>query len=213
MAARAAGFYPIFVEAAGRRCVVIGGGPVAEGKVSGLLAAGADVTVVSPTLNGPLTDAVRAARIRHRRRRYRHGDLAGAALAFAATGDVAVNAAVAAEGRKRGVWVNTADDPAHCDFILPAVVRRGALAIAVSTGGASPAAARAIREELERAIGADYAALVDIAAAVRGALRAGGVAVTADVWRAALADREFRRLVARGRQEAARRRLHGLLTC
>jgi siroheme synthase-like protein len=206
-----AAHYPIFVEATGRRCVVIGGGPVAEGKVHGLLAAGADVTVVSPTLNGPLAAAARAARIRHRRRRYRDGDLAGASLAFVATGDVVVNAAVAAEGRRRGVWVNAADDPAHCDFILPAVVRRGALAIAVSTGGASPAAARAIREELERTIGDGHAALVEIAGEVRRALRAGGVAVTVNAWRAALADRAFRRFVSQGRRDAARRRLHRLL--
>src|SRR5205085_1860672 len=82
-------------------------------------------------------DAARAGRISHRRRAYRDGDLAGFALVFVATGDAGVNAAVAAEGRRRGVWVNAADDPAHCDFILPAIVRRGSLAVAVSTGGAS----------------------------------------------------------------------------
>ena len=203
--------YPMFLELAGRRCVVIGGGPIAEGKVSGLLAAGAEVTVVSPTVTDTLADLARSGRIGVRRRAYRDGDLIGAALAFAATGDSAVNAAVAAEGRRHAIWVNAADDPAHCDFILPAVVRRGALAIAVSTGGASPALARAIREELEHTIGADYAALVDVAGDVRRALRAEGRAVAGETWRSARADRRFRRLVARGQRAAAHRRLRAQL--
>jgi len=209
-AARA--MYPVFVDLAGRRCVVIGGGPVAEGKVNGLLAAGALVTVVSPTLTPALADAARAGRIGHRRRAYHESDLAGAVLAFVATADVAVNAAVAADGRRRGLLVNAADDPRHCDFILPSVLRRGALAVAVSTGGASPALARAVRQEIERTIGDDYATLVDVAGDVRRALRAEGRTVDAATWSAALGDRRFRRLVARGAHAAARRRLRAHLT-
>jgi siroheme synthase-like protein len=199
------------LELAHRACVVIGGGAVAEGKVTGLLAAGADVTVVSPTLTAALEAAADAGGISHRRHVYRDGDLAGAALAFVATGDVTVNAAVAAEGRRRGVLVNAADDPAHCDFMLPAVVRRGALAVAVSTGGASPALARAVREELEHHLGDDYATLVDVVGEVRRALRAEGRTARPDRWRAALADPRFRRLVARGERGAARRRLRARL--
>ena len=130
--------YPLFLDVTGRRCVVVGGGPIAEGKVTGLLAAGADVTVVSPAVSARAGRGGARGPDRHRARAYRDGDLAGAALAFAATGDVAVNAAVAAEGGRRGVWVNAADDPAHCDFILPSVVRRGALAVAVSTAAPAP---------------------------------------------------------------------------
>ena len=205
------GLYPMFVELTGRRCVVIGGGAVAEGKVNGLLPVGAAVTVVSPVVSEALAAMARAGRIEHRRRRYRDGDLVDVALAFTATGDARVNAAVAAEGRRRGVWVNAADDPAHCDFILPAVVRRGALAIAVSTGGASPALARAVREEIERTIGGDYATLVDVAGDVRRALRAERHPVDAATWRAALDDRRFRWLVTRGEHAAARRRLRARL--
>jgi len=135
--------FPLFVELEGRPCVVLGGGAVAERKVEGLLAAGAVVTVVSPALSPALATLASAGRIAHVARSYTHGDLRGAALAFAATDDGGVNAAVALEGRARGVWVNAADDPAHCDAILPAVVRRGAVTVAVSTGGASPALARA----------------------------------------------------------------------
>lgn len=203
--------YPLFLDVTRRRCIVVGGGPIAEGKVTGLLAAGADVTVISPAVTDALAETVRAGRINHRRRAYREGDLAGAALAFAATGDVAVNAAVAAEGGRRGVWVNAADDPAHCDFILPSVLRRGALAIAVSTGGASPALARAVREELEHHLGDDYAALVDVAGEVRRALRAERRSADAAAWSSALADPRFRRLVASGHRAAARRRLRARL--
>jgi precorrin-2 dehydrogenase/sirohydrochlorin ferrochelatase len=209
----AGSMYPVFVDLAGRACVVIGGGPVAEGKVHGLLAAGATVTVVSPALTPALADAAGAGQIAHRRRLYQDGDLAGGiALAFAAAGDVAVNAAVLAEGRRRGVWVNAADDPAHCDFILPSVLRRGALAVAVSTGGASPALARAVRKELEQVLGDEYAALVDVAAEVRRALRVEGHAVDARAWSAALGDRRFRLLLRCGRHAAARRRLRAQLT-
>ncbi len=128
--------YPIVVDLVGRACLVVGGGAVAERKVDGLLAADASVTVVSPTLTSALAAFVRDSRIRHARRRYRRGDLAGVTLAFVATGDRHVAAAVAREGRRCGVWVNAADDPAHCDFFLPSVLRRGPLLVAVATGGA-----------------------------------------------------------------------------
>ena len=128
---------------------MVGGGPVAERKVEGLLAADADVTVVSPTLTELLASHVASGRIRHHARPYRAGDLHGMALAFTALDEPEATKAVAAEARERGVWLNAADDPAHCDFILPGVVRRGALTIAVASGGdqpgGDPGAARAPR--------------------------------------------------------------------
>ena len=206
------GYYPLFVDLAGRACLVVGGGDIAQGKVQGLLAAGANVTVVSPTLVASLAAAARAGRLEHRWRAYREGDLAGFALAFAATGEPTVNAAVAREGRRSGVWVNAVDDPAHCDFIVPAVLRRGALTVAVSTGGASPALARAVREELEQHLGDDYAALVDVAGEVRRELRAGHRRVDARAWHEALNDPRFRRLVTEGRRGLASDRLRARLT-
>src|SRR5712692_5055550 len=119
------GFYPLLLELDGRACVVIGGGVVGQRKVEGLLAAGADVTVVSPDLTPGLRALSERARIRHVARAYRRGDLDGAALAFTALDDAGATAAVAEEARERGVWLNAADDPTHCSFILPAVVRRG----------------------------------------------------------------------------------------
>jgi siroheme synthase-like protein len=204
-------YYPLFMDLAGRACVVIGGGIIAEGKVLGLLAAAADVTVVSPTLIDALADAARTGRISHHRRCYREGDLAGFVLAFAATGDQDVNAAIAAEGRRARVWVNAVDDPSHCDFIVPALVRRGALTVAISTGGASPALARAVREDLERHLGEEYAALVEVAGDVRRELRDRARRVDAGAWHAALTDPGFRRLVAEGRRGLASRRLKACL--
>lgn len=195
--------YPIVVDLTGRACLVVGGGDVAERKVEGLLAAGALVTVVSPALTPALSALVGDARVRHERRRYRSGDLAGFTLAFAATGDRRVAAAVAREGRRRGVWVNAADDPAHCDFFLPSVFRRGPLLVAVATGGASPALARAVREQIEQLITPAYAVLADIVADVRRELRARGRRADAESWSQALGG-DLRRLVEEGRRDEAR---------
>jgi precorrin-2 dehydrogenase len=200
------GFYPVFLELSGRRCLVVGGGPVAERKVEGLLAASAAVTVVSPTLTPRLHALVAAGSIRHEPRAYRPGDLAGFDLGFSATDDGAVNAALAGEGRRRGVWVNAADDVAHSDFILPSLIRRGPLTVAVGTDGTSPALARAVREELEGYLGREYADLAELVGDVRRELRARHRSPDAETWRRAL-DGELRGLVAAGRREQARRRL------
>ena len=197
--------FPLFVQLAGRPCVVLGGGVIAERKVAGLLEGGAVVTVVSPSLTPALAALASAGRIAHIARGYAAGDLAGAALAFAATDDGAINAAVAREGRERGVWVNAADDPAHCDAILPAVIRRGAITIAIGTGGASPALARAIRERVELALPEAYGALAEIAGSVRRELRAAGRRANAEAWQEALREGLTPLLEGRGRDEAARR--------
>src|SRR6266403_10526 len=118
-----------------------------------------------------------------------------------------VNAAVAREARERGIWINAADDPARCTFILPALVRRGDLTVAVATGGSSPALARAIREELETYLTDDYATLAAIAAEARREVRAAGRPVTADAWRRALGPEVRRLIVERGRDDAKQRLL------
>ena len=198
--------YPIFLDLAGRLCVVVGGGPIAEGKVRGLLAAGARVTVVSPTLTPALAALAAEGSLTHHARAYADGDLAGAALALAASGDRAVSAAALAEGRARGVWVNAADDPERCDFFLPAVLRRGALTVAVSTGGASPALTRAVRDELEGFFPPELADFVEVVAGVRRDLRARATPVSAEAWSGALAD-ELGRLWPAARLAEARARL------
>ncbi len=198
------GHYPLVADLRGRRVVVVGGGDVAARKVDGLLAAEADVTVVSPDLAPALATLASAARIVHVGRVYRAGDLAGADLVFVATDDRSVTAAVTAEARARRVWVNAADDPEHCDFILPAVIRRGPLLVTVTTGGASPAVARAVREELETVIGEEHRVLVEIAADVRRELGNRRAGATAERWADALAG-DVRRLVRDGRPDEARR--------
>jgi precorrin-2 dehydrogenase/sirohydrochlorin ferrochelatase len=158
-------YYPAFLDLRGKLAVVVGGGEVAVRKVELLLSCGARVRLVSPGATespsrlGPSVERVS--------RPYRPTDLDGAFVVFAATDDPAVNGEVASEARARGILVNVADAPPLCDFLVPSVVSRGDLQIAISTGGASPALARHLREELERAIGPEYAELVALLEAVR----------------------------------------------
>ena len=196
-------YYPIFVEMAGRRVLVVGGGNVAEGKVAGLLAAGADVTVVAPDLTPTLRKQQEAGDFRHDARAYQDGELDGYEVCFVATDDGAVNAQVAAEGKRRGIWVNAADDPKYCDFILPSVVRQGDVVVAASTGGSSPALARRLREDLTAFLSDDYAPLADLLAEVRADVRSRSLVVDADRWQTAI-DGRFRALVAQRRIEEAR---------
>lgn len=203
MGVRTVPYYPVFLDLRQRQVLVIGGGEVALRKVGGLLEAEAQVTVVSPHLHPNLVALRSQRRIDHVARPYRLGDLEGYALAFVASDDPSVNALVAREGRERGVWVNAVDDPQHCDFIMPAIIRRGELVVAISTGGSSPAAARKIREELEGFLGGEHVLLLEIASQVRAELRERGVSVDAETWNRAL-DGEFRLLLRNGRREEAK---------
>jgi siroheme synthase-like protein len=160
--------YPINVIGLEQRhSVVIGGGNVAARKVAGLLEAGARVTVISPALAPELETLAETGRIVFIGRDYRTGDLAGAFLAIAATDEPAVNQAVWQEAEQLGCLVNVVDDAAHSNFIVPAVVRRGEVSVAVSTGGASPALARRLRERLETLVGPEYGELADLLAELR----------------------------------------------
>jgi siroheme synthase-like protein len=197
------GYYPVFLEMKDRPCVVVGGGTVAERKVEGLLAAGAQVTVISPELTPALAALLKEGRLRHVARPYRYGDLKGYEVAVAATHEPAVNADVAREGQKRRVWVNAADDPPNCDFILPSVIRRGDIVIAASTGGASPALARRLREELEAFLSEDYGPLAELLQEVRQELRSRGIVVDPETWQRAI-DGRLRALLAQRRRAQAR---------
>jgi precorrin-2 dehydrogenase/sirohydrochlorin ferrochelatase len=203
-------YYPIFVEMKGRRCVVIGGGTVAQRKVEGLLRAGASVTVISHTVAEQLRLLAEAGRIGRVARPYQPGDLAGFQFAFVATDDAAVTAAVRREAEKLGVLMNAADDPAQCDFILPSVLHREDLTVAVATGGASPALSKAIREELELYFTEDYAVLAKITAEVRRELREQGLYAEPGTWEQALSG-DLRNLLRRGDIEGAKRYLRDRL--
>jgi siroheme synthase-like protein len=157
--------YPMMLEVAGRRSVVIGAQAIREGKVEGLLAAGADdVLVVEPSLDDRF-EGVPGVRVE--RRGWRPGDLDGAFLAVASSNDPATRAAIAREARVRSVLVNVIDDIPHCDWAAPAVVRRGDLVLAIGTGGVSPAVARLVRERLQAEFDTEWAEVLRVVGVVR----------------------------------------------
>jgi len=156
--------YPLFLELKNQPVVVVGAGKVALRKVRTLLAAGADVTVISPAEVPALR---RLKKIRWVKRAYRRGDLRGACLVIAATDDRQVNEAVCAEAKKRRLLVNCITPPDAGNFIVPSQVRRGGITLAISTGGASPAFAKLLRRELEVFLGRGYSALLKRMATAR----------------------------------------------
>ena len=149
-------------------CLVVGGGRIATGKVRALLACGARVQVVSPTLNPGLRRLFERKKIRWEKRFFKASDLNGVLLAVAATDQQPVNEAVSRAARRKGIWVNVVDRPELCSFIYPSVVRRGKLVVAISTGGASPALAKWIRRDLESRYGPELGRLLASAARARG---------------------------------------------
>lgn len=179
-------YYPLSLKVKGKRCIVVGGGAVAARKVQTMLECGAAVVVISPTLSRQLARLARVGTIEVLKRAYRTGDLAGARLAIAATDDVAVNARVAREGRRKGVLINVVDNAELSDFILPSLVRRGDLTVAISTAGRSPALARKLRTVLEQVLGAEYEQLVRLISEVRQDMREQGRKVEADAWQRSL---------------------------
>jgi siroheme synthase-like protein len=199
-------YFPIFLEMKSRRCLVVGGGTVAERKIAGLLDVGAAVTVISPDATETIAYWSQRNMIRFLARRYRLGDLSGYELAFAATGDAVVNTEVFTEARRLGVWVNSADDPKHCDFILPSVLRRGDLTVAVSSGGGSPALARTIREELELHLSEEYEQLAKLAAEAREEAHRRSLSIPFETWRRALSG-DVRRYLMRGELARAKSQL------
>jgi siroheme synthase-like protein len=163
--------YPVWLDVHGVPVLVVGAGHVAARKVDGLAAAGAEVRVVAITVSEALDrDAVTELHVRP----YEPGDLDGVRLVVTATGDAAVDATVAADATAAGIWVNAADQPADCTFILPAIARNGPLAIAVSTGGASPALARRLRDHAGALLTDEVVALAADLAARRGEVRDAG---------------------------------------
>jgi len=159
--------YPVFVLINGKPCLVVGGGNVAARKVQDLMHAGARVTVVSPDLTPSLAALAGKGDIRHLPGDFQEKQVEGMALVIGATDDPEVNARVSAAAQGRGIWVNIVDQPDLCTFIVPAQVRRGELTLAISTGGASPALARKIREELEGHFGPEYGPYLALMQAVR----------------------------------------------
>lgn len=148
--------FPLFLKLEGRPCLLVGAGRVGEGKLKSLLRAGARVTVVAPSATPDVQGLAKTAEIVWCKRKFTARDLNGMLLVVAATSSHAANAVIFKEARRRGVLCNAVDDPRNCDFYYPAVVRRGNLQIAISTGGSSPELASRLRKELESGFGPEY---------------------------------------------------------
>jgi precorrin-2 dehydrogenase/sirohydrochlorin ferrochelatase len=164
-------FYPAYLDLRDRPCLVIGGGAVAERKALSLLEAGANVTVVSPALTPKLQDLSISGKITHRQKDFDEQDLSGEFLVIAATDSRDVNIRAARSCKRMHILVNVAAPPEESTFIVPSMVDRGDLLIAVSTGGASPALSKKIRRELERHYGPEYEVFLKKLSAIRARLR------------------------------------------
>jgi len=199
--------YPVNLVVEGRPCLVVGGGAVAAEKAAALLACGAQVHVVGEQI-GP---EVRALSLNWEERSYALGEASDYRLVIAATGSPSTNKAVFDDGEAAGVWVNSADDPANCSFTLPAVVRRGPVMVAVSTGGRSPALASWLNQRLAAEIGPEYEVLADLLAAEREAVRADGRSTEGLNWQKAL-DSDMLELINNGHVADAKERLQACLS-
>jgi precorrin-2 dehydrogenase/sirohydrochlorin ferrochelatase len=200
--------YPVNLVVEGRRCLVVGGGPVAARKAAGLLECGAHVDVVAPRVGA---DVRGLEGVVWQERAYATGDVAGYWLVVAATDDPALNQQVHDEAEVHRIWVNSADDPANCTFTLPAVVRRGPIVVTASTSGQSPALSAWLRTRLEQDLGPEYEALLGILSEVREEIRASGRPTEGLDWQSAL-DSGMLELVREGRLAEAKERLQACLS-
>ena len=148
--------FPAFLKIEDRPCLVVGAGAIGEEKIHGLLRAGATVRVVAPKATMRVQEWARAGMIGWDRRKFRRADLSGTFLVIAATSSPALHERIYKQARRQSVLCNVVDDPEHCDFYYGSVMRRGALQIAISSGGQSPALAQRLRKELEIQFGAEY---------------------------------------------------------
>ncbi len=162
--------YPVFLDLTGRPCFVIGGCAMAEEKVKGLVAAGARVTVISPDMTPGLAQLGIEEKVDFIARRYRRGDLRTAFLVVVVSQAPPIVQAVWEETRGRNILVNTLDNVPHCDFIAPAIVRRGDLTVAISTGGKAPVMAVRLRQKLEKELGPEHARFLELAGMLRAPL-------------------------------------------
>jgi len=199
--------YPVVLSIGGRRCVVVGGGSVAARKVGSLVEAGGHVIVVAPELSTAIDETVSAGTIQVLRRPFASTDLDGAFLAIAATNRPDVNRAVVQAAQVRGVLVNVADDPAACDFTVPATLRRRDVTVAVSTGGRSPAFARSLRLALEGWLTEERCLVLELAAEIRRDLKSTAKLPSGKAWQHALSDEGIAHALAQGDRATARQRL------
>ena len=200
--------YPVNLSLAGRRCLVVGGGPVALSKARELVVCRAVVDVVAPEI---LEDFASLDGVICHKRPYETGEVVGYRLVITATSDPAVNRQVFLEGEEAGIWVNSADDPANCAFALPARVRQGPLLVTFSTSGSSPALSTWLRRRYGPEFGPEYAVLVEILTEYRARLQAEGTSTEGLDWQGAL-DSGMLELIREGRLAEAKERLQACLS-
>jgi precorrin-2 dehydrogenase/sirohydrochlorin ferrochelatase len=200
--------YPVNLRVAGRRCLVVGGGPVAWQKAQGLLECDAIVHVVAPAA---IDELAAHPGLTWHRRRYERGEVSDYRLVITATDDPAVNAAVFDDGEAAGVWVNSADDPANCAFILPSRVRRDPLLVTFSTGGHSPALATWLRRRFTDEFGPEYVELIEVLADARRQLQRDNRPTEGLDWQGAL-DSGMLELIREGNLAEAKERLEACLS-
>lgn len=200
--------YPMFFDVQDRLCVVVGGGTPALGRVEGLRHAGAVVRVIAPELTAALASLVTDGSIEHVARTYRDGDLEGATLAFSERLDDPTHRAIHTEARARNVPLNVEDVVPYCSFIVPAVVRRDDLVVAISTGGAAPALAVRIKERMQRFLGPHHGRFLQLARRLRSPLlaRHPDFGTRKSLWYR-LVDSDVLHLLERGDESSARRRI------
>ena len=195
-------FYPVFLNLTGRRCVIIGGGQVAEGKVSKLLDSGAKIILISPDATQGIRDYADSGQIEYNLRKYQEGDLNGAFLVVAATNDRVVNQEIFEEAEKSGILLNAVDDMPRCSFIAPSIVEKGPITVAISTGGASPALARKLREKLEVSPALDWADATNMLSHARQIIKDKQIALDPQRWQCCMTD-ELLTLIQAGHEDEA----------
>ena len=198
-------YYPVYIEMRDQPCVVVGGGKIAEGKVDGLLAVKADVTVISPDLTSHLRDLANQKLINYVARTYQPGDLSGAFLVICATDQADINHQVWQEATANHQLVNVVDDTPRCNFIAPSILRKGDLTIAISTSGKAPALAVRLKERLQREIGPQYERFLELAGELREPLarHIPDFETRKAIWYE-LVDSDILDVLARGNETAAR---------
>ena len=203
-------YYPVFLNLAGKRCVILGGGTVAKGKIAALKDAGASITIISPDATPGIQTAARRGDVEWLERKYEPGDLKGAFIAVAATNVWYVNREIYDEADECGVLLNVVDDPDLCTFIAPSIVKRDPITLAISTGGASPALARRLRELLADDPALEWADLADVLSRARKILKERRAVVDPDRWQCCLTI-DLLELAQSGRGEEALEKLLGRL--
>jgi siroheme synthase-like protein len=195
-------YYPVYLNLAGKRCVIVGGGTVAQGKIAALRQAGASITLISPDATPGIQRAAQRGDVEWLVRKYQPGDLEGTFIAVAATNVWHVNREIYEEADRLGVLLNVVDDPDLCTFIAPSIVKKGPVTLAISTGGASPALARKLRETLVDDANLKWADLSEVLGRARKLIKEQRKVVDPDRWQCCITE-DLLQMAQQGQEEPA----------